>query len=152
MQCELCGKDTELFSAMVEGIQLRVCANCGKFGKVLKKIQAPPSHKAAAVRHEPVIVEKIVSDYGQKIKAAREKREMTQVDFAKLVTVKESLIHKMETGHFEPTIDMARKMEKILRVSLVEISQESSAVQQKEEERPEGMTIGDILKIKNQRE
>jgi ribosome-binding protein aMBF1 (putative translation factor) len=56
----------------------------------------------------------------------------------------------METGHFEPPIEIARKMEKILHVALVEMSQESSVIQQKKEERPEGMTIGDILKLKDQ--
>lgn len=150
MQCELCGKDTELFAAMVEGTQLKVCANCGRFGKVLRKVQLPESRKPVSVNREPVIFEQIVSDYALKIKAAREKRGLTQEDFAKLVTVKESLIHKMETGHFEPPIDIARKMEKILHVTLVEMSQESSVIQQKKEERPEGLTIGDILKLKNQ--
>ncbi len=147
MQCELCGKDTELFTAMVEGIQLRVCAGCGRFGKVLRKIQLPAAPKAARVKSEPVQVESVVSDYSNKIRAAREKRGLTQIDFAKLITVKESLIHKMETGHFEPPIDMARKMEKILRITLVEISQEEGVVKQEKEEKTEGLTIGDILKL-----
>lgn len=148
MQCELCGKDTELFTAMVEGTQLRVCANCGRFGKVLRRVQPPAGAKHAAVKREPARVEQIVSDYGQRIKAAREKRGLTQLDFAKLVTVKESLIHKMETGHFEPPIDMARKMEKILHITLVEVQEESAVVKTEKEERSEGLTIGDILKLK----
>jgi len=147
MQCELCGKDTELFTAMVEGIQLRVCAGCGRFGKVLRKIQLPAAPKAARVKSEPVQVESVVSDYSNKIRAAREKRGLTQIDFAKLITVKESLIHKMETGHFEPPIDMARKMERILRITLVEVRQEEGVVKQEKEEKTEGLTIGDILKL-----
>ena len=147
MQCELCGKDTELFTAMVEGIQLRVCAGCGRFGKVLRKIQPPAAPKAARVKSEPVQVESVVSDYSNKIRAAREKRGLTQIDFAKLITVKESLIHKMETGHFEPPIDMARKMERILRITLVEVRQEEGVVKQEKEEKTEGLTIGDILKL-----
>jgi putative transcription factor len=147
MQCELCGKDTELFTAMVEGIQLRVCAGCGRFGKVFRKIQPPAATKAARVKSEPVQVESVVSDYSNKIRAAREKRGLTQIDFAKLITVKESLIHKMETGHFEPPIDMARKMERILRITLVEVRQEEGVVKQEKEEKTEGLTIGDILKL-----
>lgn len=150
MQCELCGKDTELFNALVEGTQLRVCAKCGKFGNVLRKVLPPASQKSVSVTREPVIVEQIVSDYSQKIKTAREKRGLTQLDFAKLLTVKESLIHKMETGHFEPSIDIAQKMEKILHITLVETRQDSAVIQQKKEDKAEGMTIGDILKIKNQ--
>jgi uncharacterized protein (TIGR00270 family) len=150
MQCELCGKDTELFMAMVEGTQLRVCAGCGRFGKVLRKVQMPTAAKAQArVSSEPVQVEHVVSDYGQKIKAAREKRGMTQLDFSKLVTVKESLIHKMETGHFEPPIDIARKMEKILHITLVEMREEVGIVASEKKEKSEGMTIGDIMKMKS---
>jgi ribosome-binding protein aMBF1 (putative translation factor) len=42
---------------------------------------------------------------------------------------------------------MARKMEKILRITLVEISQEEGVVKQEKEEKTEGLTIGDILKL-----
>ncbi|MEM4239649.1 MAG: multiprotein bridging factor aMBF1 [Candidatus Woesearchaeota archaeon] len=147
MNCEMCGKDTELFTAMIEGSQLRVCAACGRFGKILKKVKLSASAKPAA-KSEPAQVEQVVSDYGQRIKAAREKLGMTQKDFAKLVAVKESLIHKMETGHFEPPIDMARKMEKILRIILVEVREEGVVASEGKEKRPEGMTIGDIINLK----
>lgn len=149
MQCELCGKDTELFTAVVEGTPLKVCANCGKFGKVLRKVQPAAISRPAAVKREPVQVERVVSDYATRIKNAREKRNMTQIDFSKHINVKESLIHKMETGHFEPQIDIARKMEKILHISLVEIREETAVISQEKEEKSAGMTIGDIIRLKN---
>lgn len=148
MQCELCGKETELFTAVVEGTPLKVCANCGKFGKVIRKVQAPAPARTAAVKSEPVQVEQIVSDYSARIKNAREKRGLTQIDFAKLVTVKESLIHKMETGHFEPPIDMARKMENILHITLVEVRQAAPIIIPEKGEKTAGMTIGDIIRIR----
>jgi len=149
MNCEMCGKETELFTAVIEGTQLHVCAGCGKFGKILRKAQAPAVTKQAPIRREPVQVEQMVSDYAQRIKEAREKRGLTQQDFAKLVTVKESLIRKMESGHFEPPIDMARKMEKILRITLVEVREESTVVNTEKNKGATGMTIGDIIKLRH---
>lgn len=149
MQCELCGKITELFTTVVEGAQMQVCATCGKFGKVLRK--AAPVRAAAPVRKaasEPVQVERIVEDYGERVRAAREKRGLTQQDFAKLVTVKESLVHKMETSHFEPDIETARKLERVLHITLVETRVEGGIVDKQKDDRPAGLTIGDILNMK----
>ncbi len=147
MNCEMCGKQAELFAAVIEETQMMVCANCGRFGKILKKAQ-PPASRKVPVKREPVQVEQVVSDYAQRIKTAREERMLTQKDFAKLVTVKESLIHKMETGQFEPPIDLARKMEKILHIILVEVREESAVVPVQKGEKSEGLTIGDIMNLK----
>jgi putative transcription factor len=150
MRCELCGKETALFLAVVEGTQLQLCAECGRFGKILHPLkQASPAQKSAPIKREPTPIERIVDDYAQRIRAAREKRGLTQEDFAKLILVKESLVHKMETGHFEPPIDLARRLEKLLRITLVEVREESAVVPaQQGGPRPEGLTIGDLFKLK----
>lgn len=146
MQCELCGKNADLFVGVVEGIQLRVCAGCGKHGKILNKVKPQPVRQAKkAIIQEPV--EHVIDDYAQRIRNAREKLDMTQQDFAKRINVKESLIHKMETGHYEPPIEMARKLEKLLHITLVEVREEKAYVPGKEP-RSAGLTIGDILKLK----
>ncbi len=147
MNCEMCGKQAELFTSVVEGTQMMVCADCSRFGKIIRKAQPTAAGRKAPVKREPVHVEQIVSDYAQRIKAARKKLQLTQKDFAKLITVKESLVHKMETGQFEPPIDMARKMEKTLHITLVEVREESEAVPVQKGEKSEGLTIGDIIKL-----
>ncbi len=148
MQCEVCGKDAELFTAVVEGTQLRVCTPCGRFGKILSRVTPPVlTKKQQTVHREPLQIEAIVSDYAHHIRSAREKRELTQQDFAKLIMIKESLLHKIETGQFEPPLDLARRLEKTLHLKLVEIREETSASLQKDD-RPTGLTIGDILKLK----
>ena len=147
MHCEVCGKDTELFTAMVEGTQLHVCANCGRFGKILRRVPPPSAHKPA-VQREPEPVERIVEDYAQRIRTAREKRNLSQQDFAKTLTIKESLLHKIETGTFEPPIDLARKLEHTLRIVLVQMREESTTMSTQKENKSDGLTIGDILKMK----
>jgi putative transcription factor len=153
MNCELCGKIAELVNAMVEGVQMNVCAKCGSFGKVLRAqpAAAAPTRKATApVRREPVQVEGIVSDFAQRIHTARERKGMTQQDFAKQLQVKESLLQKLESGTSEPDMDLARRLEKLLHVTLVEIREESVTISSDKEEPSAGLTIGDILKKKMQ--
>jgi putative transcription factor len=147
MRCELCGKETELFTAVVEGAQMQVCAACGSFGKVLRRA-APPRTAPVKQKAEPVQVERLVEDYGQRIRVAREKRNLTQADFAKLIQLKESLVHKLETGHFEPTIEQARKLEHALGIALVETREETMMITPRKDGAPAGLTIGDILKLK----
>lgn len=147
MQCELCGKETQLFNAIVEGIELRVCTTCGKHGRVLNRVK-PVQAVSRQIKKVEEPVEEVVNDYSQRIRNAREKRGLSQQDFAKHIMVKESLVSKIETGHYEPPLDLARKLEKILGITLVEIGEESSAASYKQEKRPSGLTIGDILNLK----
>ena len=80
MNCELCGKDTELFTAVVEGTQLKVCTDCGRFGKILRKALLP--QKPALIKREPALSEHLIADYGQRIRKAREQQMLTQQEFA----------------------------------------------------------------------
>jgi putative transcription factor len=75
---------------------------------------------------------------------------MTQQDFAKQLQVKESLLQKLESGTSEPDMDLARRLEKLLHVTLVEIREESVTISSDKEEPSAGLTIGDILKKKMQ--
>ena len=151
MRCELCGKETELFRALVEGTELNACKECCRFGKVLRKAavkqeQAKTAEHAKENKQEPETVETITSDYSEKIRNAREKRGLKQDEFAKMLSEKESKIQKMETGKYEPSIDTARKMEKILGIKLVEeIKDEGFKPKGKG---GEGVTIGDIVKLR----
>ena len=122
MRCELCGKETELFTAVVEGSQMQVCSQCGTHGKVLQRVK-PPIKRAIVKQEAPT--ERIVSDYAELIRTARENQGLTQKDFALKITVKESLVHKMETGHYEPPIDLAKKLEKILHIKLITMLEET---------------------------
>lgn len=141
--CDLCGKDTQLFSAIVEGSRLNVCSACGSYGKVLKKQVVFKKNPVAEKAPEPVEV--VVSNYAKLIRESREKRNLTQKDFARFLNEKESVVQKLENGVLVPPLSMAKKLEKLLRIKLVEIEEES-AVPPNKGSGP--LTIGDILNIK----
>ena len=149
--CELCGKDTPLVRAMVEGTELEVCKNCASFGQELNT----PRPRAVVQLKRPVVLpqeltetEAVVEGFALLIKNAREKKGLTQADFAQSINEKASLIHKIETG-VEPSIFLARKIEKALHISVITKIQEAAL--------PRGsdsigaVTIGDMIKIKTRR-
>ncbi len=161
--CEICGKNNSLVKAIVSGSELEVCEPCSKYGRVVKKMGAPnfqnPSHIGSANRlyaqPKPRIEEpglKIVENYGNTIQRAREKQKLSHDDLSKKIGEKESMLHHIEAQHHEPSIQVARKLEKFFGIKLVE---ELDAVKADQENRlqqskksSEGMTLGDFMKIK----
>jgi putative transcription factor len=151
MQCEMCGKDEQLFKTDVEGGILNVCKKCSRYGKVISVVQEKKAQRHAespvlsqAQQRELVLV--IAEDYADKIKDARQKLGLKQEELARMLAEKESLIHKMENGQFEPSIAMARKLERYLKIKLIEQHEESHA---KQVHTSAGkLTIGDILQVK----
>lgn len=153
MNCDLCGKTEEsLFKAIIEGVELDVCSNCGKFGKILASAHRPSAkeqHRQFIKRHEEQKEEKImllIEDYSGVIKKRRESIGLTQKDFANMINEKESIIHKIETGSFEPQLALAKKLERVLGIKLVEEHQEKHESFKRKKE--EGFTLGDFIKIK----
>lgn len=148
----MCGAETKLFKAIIEDAEMNVCRDCSKFGKVIGEIKEKKYEKVKKVgktkKEGPdiEIMQVIVEDYADKIKKAREKLGLKQKDFAKKINEKESLIHKIETGHFEPNINLARKLEKFLKIKLIEQHEEVHT--KISESKSDKFTIGDLIKIK----
>ena len=49
-------------------------------------------------------------NYAQKIKEYRERKFLTQVEFAELLGVGKTTVTRWETGQFEPTIKIKKKL------------------------------------------
>ncbi|MEK6943309.1 MAG: multiprotein bridging factor aMBF1 [Nanoarchaeota archaeon] len=155
INCDLCGKTEEtLARTLVEGVEIDVCSACSKFGKVIRAVSRPsPKEQHKQVMHRHIMqeqkeekIEMIVEDYSLIIKNKRESLGMTQKDFASRINEKESTVHKMETGHMEPPIDLARKLEKILGVKLV--GQHEEKHEQIKKGKEGGFTLGDFIKVR----
>ncbi len=142
MNCELCGKEA-VGKARVEGVELHICAACGKFGTMFTP---PKSNVQNANAHKPEIIHSIVEDAGELVRKAREKKGITQKDFALSINEHQSVLHHIETGRHEPSLELARKLEKTLHLKLVE---EETSVAITTKNTPTGpTTIGDLIKIK----
>ena len=139
--CELCGSSGNLIKAIVEGSLLNVCEKCSRFGRAIVVKQ---EQKIRPIKQNTIdIVNVINPEYPKLIKEAREKFGLKQEDLAKKLDEKLSIIHKLETGHLQPTILLAKKLEKLLNISLIEVYQETH---EKLNFKDRGLTIGDLVK------
>lgn len=149
--CEMCGKEAGLVEAGIEGVELNVCSGCLKYGTVKKKVEMPVNHsfhQKQTRRAEPEF--KTASNYSQLIRSAREKRGLKQEDFAKFLNEKESLVAKWESGLMKPSIDIARRLEKMLGIKLVE-SEVIGSFEKKINKNSEGFTLGDFIKVRRRK-
>ncbi len=153
MPCEMCGKTTErLININVEGSILKVCSDCLKYGK--RVIQPRTRMQFSRPRIESEII--VVSNYSEKIERARQSRGIKQEEFAKQLKEKESLIHKIETGHLKPDIELAKKIGRALGINLIkELNENIENSENNNEERSVSkkmnsgvLTIADIIKQK----
>lgn len=144
----MCGAETKLFKAIIEDAEMSVCRDCAKFGRVIGEIREKPGKILRIEKEKPSaeLIQIIVEDYAEKIKKAREKLGLKQKDLAKRLNEKESLIHKIETKTIEPNINLARKIEKFLKIKLIE--QHEEVHQRGTETKSDSLTIGDFVKIK----
>ena len=148
MVCDMCRSQGKMYKAEVEGAILSLCANCSKFGKVLGAIAESKFERISSKKAEekPELIEAIVDDYADRIRKKREEIGLTQRELAAKLNEKESLIHQLESGRFNPNIGLAKKLQNALGIRLIE---------QQEEKREalshgklEGFTIGDFIKVK----
>ncbi len=144
MQCDICGKETELIRVKIEGTIMNVCRDCGAFGTELKELPKLHHTKLKAFSKP---TETIKSDFASQIRTKRERMGLKQEEFAKHINEKLSLVHKIETGSFTPSIKLAKKIEKYLGIRLIE---EDSKQEYKPAEHSdsEEITLGDLLKLK----
>jgi putative transcription factor len=151
----MCGKDTLLFKTDIEGSIMKVCKACSKYGKVISMVRedVPERKKTATERIliEPKkkgeMVQTIVEDYGERVKKKREHLGLKQEELAKSIAEKESVIHHIESGKHEPNIDLARKLEHFLKITLVEEYQEPLPAQSGQKKSGE-LTIGDLIRVR----
>lgn len=146
MMCEICGrpikgKGREIF---VESARLTVCKNCARYGTAVKK--KPKKSTQKPVFYSPKADFEIREDYPSVVRKAREKRELTQKDLARQINEKESVIHRVETGHMQPSRKLARKLENALDITLLEKIEEPKIAHRRRH--ADELTIGDIIRIK----
>ena len=158
LYCEACGAPIagRPYYALVDGVEMILCVSCylklTKSGRAKPlprpRRQAGPAGQAAprrraTARRSPAEYE-IVEDYAERIREARESRGWTPAVLAQKLRISESLLRKIEQGKMKPSIDLARRMESLLRIKLLE------PVEEEEEGEAEEFypTLGDVVVIR----
>ncbi|MDT8357494.1 MAG: multiprotein bridging factor aMBF1 [Methanomicrobiaceae archaeon] len=162
MQCELCGAKIRGPPKIVhiEGAELRVCAQCVRYGTEVNRPRAgtvpgapsrrgpapPPSAPRRRTRDVFDLMEgEIADDYYIRIRKARMEKGLGQKELAHEIKEREVLIKKIEKGDLIPEDEVRKKLEEALDISLLERS--SGDVESKGAGRIT-TTLGDVMKIK----
>ncbi|MCD6085150.1 MAG: TIGR00270 family protein [Desulfurococcales archaeon] len=169
--CEMCGRPIERRMSKIvyiEGAKLVLCPACfAKIGKrsvsaeireyapSLKKRLTPQS-KVTARRPGPRRPKntdldnyEVVPDFAEKVRTAREKLGWSQRTLAESVRESENVIKRIESGRLVPSIDLARRLEKVLGVRLLEPVVESEAlITSQTQHKVKELTLGDVVRIR----
>tara|TARA_Y100000310_G_C20697161_1_gene826495 strand:+ start:1249 stop:1695 length:447 start_codon:yes stop_codon:yes gene_type:complete len=148
MPCDLCGKEAPLLNTQIEGSELQVCQDCSSHGKVLSRVSQKPEFKRKIlpkfVKEESIEI--VIPNAASLIKSKRESLNISQENFAKKINEKASLLSHIESGKTKPSIELAKKLEKALNITLVE--QDKISPIQNTQTKSEGLTIGDLIKVR----
>lgn len=162
MICELCGAEVpRLKNVAIESTILSVCVDCTRFGE---PVAAPASRPSTM---PPVIAQRLearqrrmtpkdvyaeagqlelTEDFPQTIRSARESRGWKQADLGAKINEKVSVIAKLESGTITPGDGLVRKLERELGIKLKERVQ---PVAMKKQAASSGLTLGDLVKMKD---
>lgn len=159
--CDICGRPIfgKPIYKYVEGAKLKVCQSCSRFGKSIKSPKTISSIKPRYVKRKkaPYTREKykgdffLIENFGKIIKEAREKRKMTQNDFARNLKEPLSLIRRIEQNKINPSVKVIKKIENLLNISLTEKDVEEFYPKPSKKPKDE-TTIGDVIQIKKKKE
>ena len=158
MRCEICGKSIEgrPLRTKIDGSVMEVCEDCSKFGKIQKTPPKPrsivrkkPKQQTKNIqqrrRDEPT--EELIENYNTIIRKKREEKKWSREDLGNKINEKVSVINRLESGKMVPDIRLAKKLENILKITLIEKIDDIDLEAFKNSS-SNGPTLGDIVKIK----
>ncbi|NOZ88834.1 MAG: TIGR00270 family protein [Crenarchaeota archaeon] len=90
----------------------------------------------------------VVEDYAIRVRRARERLGLTQKELAVKVKVGENVIKRIEAGTLVPPIDLARRLERVLGVKLLEPVAELEEAEEEEAGGEFYLTLGDVAELR----
>jgi putative transcription factor len=156
MRCEICGKKVigKPMKTKIENSIMLTCNECSKFGKIQREPprpqrglggRAPAGRRRSFPSREPT--HEVIEDYQTVIREAREKKGWSREDLGEKIYEKVSVISRLESGKMVPDLKLARKLEKSLKITLLEKTEEAQIDELSGSNRRRA-TIGDIALIK----
>lgn len=151
--CEMCGKNSEnLQKVKVAGSIMNLCSSCSNLGHS-QESDKPKSfafyHKKRDNSDNSILIE----NYTSKINSALAKKNLTVHHLARVLNIKESLLHKVLNNKFELELTLAKKIENFLDIKIITNSTDSKADFDEstiivEEKEKESLNLADLIKDK----
>ncbi len=164
MICELCGADVpRLKNVAIDATILSVCTECSRFGDevstpALRQSTMPPiiaqrlEMRQRRMTPRDVYTQagelELAEDFPARIRQAREARGWKQADLGAKINERVSVIAKLESGTISPGDALVRKLERELGIKLKERVEPVAA---KKQAVGGGVTLGDLIKMREDR-
>ncbi len=142
--CELCGREGNLSSVLVEKVEMKVCPGCSGYGKKQEQIRGSYSGNSSFVKNKKEF--KVVDSVNKLLREQREGRNMSQSQFADLLQERESVVAKWESGNLKPSVNRARDVGRVLGLKLTEEIKEDGTVVLSSKKSADSFTLGDFIK------
>ena len=147
------------YKIQLERATMLVCERCARGRHVVSVVnfsasaRAQPKKPARMLGRGPKLSPEedyvVVEGYGELVRRARERMGLTREALAALIGEKESTIRRVEAEQLEPSLDLARKLERALKIKLLERAGEWAAG---ESSTPGGgdytLTLGDVAEFR----
>ncbi len=166
--CEICGRECHSTREIaLEGAHLFACSRCAELGKTVHRSKKPGYQPSTPPKSRPVSIPRPsstrhtgarsrpqrrelvpVEDFTKRIRQAREQKGWSQKDVANQLHERSSVITKVESGKMAPTIGLARKLERLFKVTLLE---EAESVDLSPMPSQSSATLGDVVQIKRKK-
>jgi putative transcription factor len=125
--CTLCGKRVpDLNKIELEGTVIETCDDCSKYGTIVE-VRADSKMPRFETKPRPEYIDPgedvefvLVTDYGKRVKQAREKMGLDREKFALKLQERESIIRRLERQEMEPDDTLIKKLERELKITLRE--------------------------------
>jgi putative transcription factor len=102
--------------------------------------------KVALKQIESELKLKPVRDFAKIVKEAREKQGLSILQLSMAVGLKESTLKKIEAGKLIPPIESAKKLERVLKVALLEEEKEEASTETSLlKSKPANLTLGEVF-------
>lgn len=167
MECEVCGKAIygRAEKVSLDGARLYVCSSCANFTPSHRTYETTPQPIQPATRaprkprpstprppRQELIPDNraLVSNYGKRIRKAREQQGYTHKELSRKIGERISLLQKVETEKMVPDRLLITKLEHTLKIRL----QEVATMQPGEVPRKKltDLTLGDIAVLEKSKE
>ena len=166
-ECPICGSIIwgKGQRVLIEGAKITVCYNCAQHGtkmpepstgKISRKIHPPYKSNSPQRRtYTKNVIDniEIVPDFAKKIRTARDSLGINQEQFAQKLNEKPSLLRRIESGKVKPSLKLAKKIEKVYNIKLLQKGDSIDANIQgsKYMKKTSGTSLGDTAFIKKKK-
>jgi len=163
MICELCGRPTDkIFKVRIEGSVVSACRECSRYGEPVrvstekKYGESKPSKPVKPIRATPKVEFEVdsevelVENFGEIIRNRRQKLGLKQEELGKLINEPASLIQRIEAGKFQPSPELAHRLEHKLSIKLLKRAEDKGlSIPSRSLHRE--LTLGDMVVVKKKR-